>query len=370
MTRENWIVIAFGLLLIFLSYGCKEETFEPSNPIEEKYLNNYISPENKWGFMNTDGEIIINPIYDDLKDFKEGLSAANLKGKWGFIDKQNNAVIPFDYKQVYSFSENRTFAQDFNNKWHLIDSRGQIISQLKFNKFSAFKNGYAVVGELGGFTLIDTNAEEVLTEAYKSINILNESNIIAKSANNKYGLLTALGDTILPFEYDRISGSLPHLICQKTDGQHYYNTITKKRSETFEKAFPFESDKSLIRTNDMYFLINTEYERLSQIRENYVSPVGSGYYQYRTDRLFGLLDKDGSRLTPTEFSALHRFNEDRIVFMKGEMFGYLDNSGQQIVPAQLYLAWDFINGYARIIGQRVVGYIDVNGQIALRESIL
>ncbi|HEC1792471.1 TPA: WG repeat-containing protein [Campylobacter lari] len=44
----------------------------------------------KWGFIDKNGEIIINPIFDNVSNFKENLASVNLNGKWDFIDKNGN----------------------------------------------------------------------------------------------------------------------------------------------------------------------------------------------------------------------------------------------------------------------------------------
>lgn len=48
---------------------------------------------------------VIAPQYEELHTFSEDLAAAKKDGKWGYIDKDNKVVIPFQYELAYSFSE-------------------------------------------------------------------------------------------------------------------------------------------------------------------------------------------------------------------------------------------------------------------------
>ena len=57
----------------------------------------------KWGFVNTEGEMIVKPRYDSVKPFSFGLAAVMFKGKWGFIDTKGNLVIKYQYTDVSSF---------------------------------------------------------------------------------------------------------------------------------------------------------------------------------------------------------------------------------------------------------------------------
>jgi hypothetical protein len=47
----------------------------------------------KTGFINKNGNIVIECIYDDAKDFKGGMAAVKRNGLWGFIDTSGNFII-------------------------------------------------------------------------------------------------------------------------------------------------------------------------------------------------------------------------------------------------------------------------------------
>lgn len=42
----------------------------------------------KWGFVNERQEWVIQPKFDDAKEFQVGKAAVRLGNKWGFIDKR------------------------------------------------------------------------------------------------------------------------------------------------------------------------------------------------------------------------------------------------------------------------------------------
>jgi hypothetical protein len=57
----------------------------------------------KYGFIDTNGKLVIDLKYDEAEDFSEGLAAVKLKDKWGFIDKKGNFVLGpmFTYADSY-----------------------------------------------------------------------------------------------------------------------------------------------------------------------------------------------------------------------------------------------------------------------------
>lgn len=64
----------------------------------------------KWGFVKTDGSILVEPTYEKAKSFSNGLAAICMNNKWGFIDTDNNIVIECDfYDADYFTSEGSCF---------------------------------------------------------------------------------------------------------------------------------------------------------------------------------------------------------------------------------------------------------------------
>ena len=66
--------------------------------------------DGKWGFINTDGELVIDYIYDDAKSFKNGFAAVAVEGYWGYIDEEGNLVIEPQFSEATYFSGEGTVA--------------------------------------------------------------------------------------------------------------------------------------------------------------------------------------------------------------------------------------------------------------------
>jgi hypothetical protein len=59
--------------------------------------------KDRCGFKDWDGNVVIEPVYDDAIDFYGEFTAAKLNGKWGLIDQKGNSVFPFDWDDVLNF---------------------------------------------------------------------------------------------------------------------------------------------------------------------------------------------------------------------------------------------------------------------------
>jgi hypothetical protein len=109
----------------------------------------------KWGFVDKTGQFAIPPRYFIARSFSEGLAAVNIGGKWGygksgFIDRTGNLVIPAQYDAVDSFSEGLAGVL-IDGKCGFIDKTGKIIIQPQYDEVGPFSQGMAkiVVGGAG-----------------------------------------------------------------------------------------------------------------------------------------------------------------------------------------------------------------------------
>ena len=84
--------------------------------------------QGKWGFMNVNGDVIINCQFDNEYDpaFSEGLACVKQRGLWGFIDRTGKVVIPYQYTEAGGFSEGRAVVRK-TDVLMIIDNKGNRI---------------------------------------------------------------------------------------------------------------------------------------------------------------------------------------------------------------------------------------------------
>ena len=59
----------------------------------------------KYGFIDKNGKVVIEPQFDDTYPFSEGLAMVEKDGKRGYIDKSGKVVIEPQFDEVGDFSE-------------------------------------------------------------------------------------------------------------------------------------------------------------------------------------------------------------------------------------------------------------------------
>jgi len=88
--------------------------------------------KDKYGFIDVKGEVKIEPQFDWVGDFTEGLCVIRNdngkigSGKYGYIDTAGKLVIDFKFETAHSFENGRAKVK-LNNLWGAIDKTGKII---------------------------------------------------------------------------------------------------------------------------------------------------------------------------------------------------------------------------------------------------
>ena len=58
-----------------------------------------------WGFVNEAGDVVIEPSYDAVEPFSDGVACVRIGMKKGYIDKTGNRVIKLQFDNARPFSE-------------------------------------------------------------------------------------------------------------------------------------------------------------------------------------------------------------------------------------------------------------------------
>lgn len=131
-----------------------------------KYLNNWILVDNTFKkIIDFPYDCLTEMTYPDkiiqVVSFSEDLMPIkNCNNKIGFIDRLGNIVIPCLYTSVDKFSEGLCFVSESQNlkNCFVINNKGQTVIEGTFEALiSNFNNGRAIVSTNGNIVEIDTN---------------------------------------------------------------------------------------------------------------------------------------------------------------------------------------------------------------------
>ena len=100
--------------------------------------------DGKFGYIDKSGNMIIPPQFDRAMSFTEGLGRVAIGDKQGYINETGDVVIPLQYAEAYPFSENLAGAK-IENKFGFIDKSGEFVIAPQFDDVEHFSEERAAV---------------------------------------------------------------------------------------------------------------------------------------------------------------------------------------------------------------------------------
>lgn len=79
-----------------------------------------VSVDGKWGYIDVDGNLVIDAQFQDAHSFSNSLAAVSMDGKWGFINKEGKVVIDYTFEDVGDFNTKGCVFTSTNSRWSLI----------------------------------------------------------------------------------------------------------------------------------------------------------------------------------------------------------------------------------------------------------
>lgn len=225
-----------------------------------------ISKENKEGFMDKTGAIVIPTIYDYVGDFKDGLVFVIKDDKCGYIDKTGKEVIPLIYDHVGEFEDGLAKVKN-NFKYGYIDKTGTIVVPIKYDFISDFKEGLAYFQVKGNssreykYGYVDKTGNEVIPPIYRHAYNFSEGlaavevEIEGKYDENGYslrktGFIDKTGKLVIPAEYDYAGEFKEGVAIVAKDDKYGYIDKTGREIVPliFNEAYP--SSDGMMRVRD------------------------------------------------------------------------------------------------------------------------
>jgi len=249
---------------------------------------------NKRGYINAyTGEIVINAEKNDYSKawvFSDGLAAVMKNGKIGFINAENEVVIPFRFD--YS---DKCYTQGFGYLFH---------------------NGYGLMtnkeGDLG---LIDRSGNWVVEPAYDEIWTPHESGYRIIVDDGRHGLLDSLCNVVYPAEYGHIDILSDGLVLAEGG---------KMWKEDFEGNIiePFMFDGTY------YLNYPTGYNDCGDIEY-----VFADYLKYKVMNLYGIMNRiTGKPVTPALYCDVNMLSKDLFEVQDPESCDWhlIDTNGNEV----------------------------------------
>jgi len=142
------------IALVSLMWSCGGEKEKPEvnrEPAEVETGPAPVERDGKWGFADVDGKILIEPRYDEVRRFHDGLAAVRRGKEWNFINERGRYVGGSSLMQADDFKDGLARVRVDGNllkssetpKWGVLDRNGRWAIRPIYDELSPFVDGRA-----------------------------------------------------------------------------------------------------------------------------------------------------------------------------------------------------------------------------------
>lgn len=359
-------------------------------PAEEKKL--IPTKKTKWGYIDQNGELIIPFQFDTVgwektlwsynikghlgsvhtyaksfDNFPEGLERVKKNNKFGFIDKTGQVIIPLEYQDTGQFYEGLAPVKQ-DNLWGFINKKGQMCVSVQFDSAGCFYKGRAPVKKGNFWGFIDKTGQIIGSLQFETVNYFIEGLARVKK-HNRWGLIDTTGQVVAPFIYDEIwefSGGLA--IVQKDSLFGFIDEIGREIiPPIYEDAWHYIGWWVGVRKNGHLSMRNVSGSLTISVDYLSVQCTPDGLVEV-TDTYFkyGLLDTLGRELLPCQYQ-LHRCGYRIYLLEQNGRYGlFAPDYGVRIEPA--YEEFGFVDeefGWIRARKNGKWGWVDKTGEVKI-----
>lgn len=297
-----------------------------------------------YSFINASGDTVIDASkYQKVEPFAEGLAPVWLTGRgWGFIDINGGVVIEPQFEEVERFSEGLAGARKGGN-WGFINKSGEFVINPRFTEIHKFSEDLAVVSTDNRMCFIDKQGREVFARDHTELRwkllgpgvFSNGLMAVVELQSRKVGFVDRTGEFLIEpmfIEAGNFSEGLARVSVQVRDEE---KLAFIDRAGTVVLPPKFNTDADFERNSTDF------HEGLASLTEN-LSPTVT------EPEKFVYIDTTGNIVLRTDFFYAGPFSEGlaAVYDADSDHWGFIDKSGRLAIPLKYKLVMPFSDGLA------------------------
>lgn len=342
----------------------------PDNTLADALVNNdriCVKIGDQWGFIDVNGNVIIDPCLKSPSKFNGGLLPVNDNGLWGYLNPDGEWAIEPQFVIALPFSEGyATVGLMDENLTHpvysIINHTGRTITQFRdgCGRGWPFNKGVAVVGwDNQKYAVVDRTGAMVFETQFEQFNGDESTNqilfdgLIAVCSEGKWGFIDSAGDWIIEAQFEGADYFHNRMCSVKKDGK--WGVIDTTGEWLVEPKYDwyvrFEDGLAVVDLEDGYGYINTKGETVLS-GFDYGYDFYNGVAQVETNQGWGLIDKEGNWILEPTYREMRPFTQGLASVQIDETnWGYIDTKGELVISGWRCTTPFYEDGNAAVMTQ-------------------
>ncbi|WNZ24541.1 WG repeat-containing protein [Leptolyngbya sp. NK1-12] len=356
-----------------------------------------ISKNQKSGFIDQTGTVVIEPEFDQVEPFFEDRAAFKANGKWGFIDPRGTIVITPQFESVGNFFDQRAVVIS-GYKQGLIDPNGNVVVEPQYELLIPLHEQRWAFKQHGQWGIIDPDGTMIANPRFLDIESFSDglaAVVISSSDQQKIAFTNRSGKIVfeLPEELqispdDGIEGAehFNHgrlLVFIRSLGSSIEDILDGRRYSRFgyldlrgqlviplrySSASPFSECLAAVKLKQGYGFINLSGEVVIQPQFHDAGSFHEGLAHISINLRHGYVNTNGKIIVEPQYDDAHNFSEGLASVKVNGKWGAINRMGKMVIEPQFDRYFSFKQGLALIIRNGKRGYIDRAGKLVWFDS--
>jgi len=332
-----------------------------------------IKKDKKWGLINSDGQMVldpvynaigefkhfgyavmqrgdgvglldqnvnevISPIYEDVKVLDQDLIAVMDQGEWMVINSDEKVVLEKGYSRVHVWEgEYLAFLRD--NKWGLASKDGTLLSPPAYEGLKLIDNQYFETQVEGKIGLLSPDGVVILKPNYKEVKIIHDDLFLFKDGR-RWGGVDGTGRELFTSSFDSFSAVNEFfLVLVRKNSKYLYSHAVKKivSKDEFSNFYDFNQDYVLAKSQRRLGLVSKEGETVLEAQYHEIHAYAKDLYRVNYEGKWGIVSTNDEVIIPFEYDYIAPSQNRVCAAKKGEFFTVINLDGEELIDAKYQL---------------------------------
>ena len=345
------VIVAIAVIIMII-ISIVNIVKDSDKKVEVKNYSYYTVYENgEFGVINNDGEIVIEPSYDEIVSIPNNskpiflctydVNDADGTYKTKALNEKNEEILVgydkieaidnYDSKQNIWYEDN-ILRVSKNGKYGLIDFNGKEVLACDYDDIAALKgvNSNIIIKKAGNVGLVNEKGQTIVPVQYKDILTLKEgykNEYIVVNENDQYGVISTSGAILIEPKFEMVKYlNSSSMFAVKESG--VWKLINTEDGSTiidggYDNIVEARTDSIVVVKDGKYGVINTNKEEKIAPQYEDLKYAFSIYYIAKKDGKYGIINLENQEIIPFEYISM--------VYVEGAGFVQADKAETETV---------------------------------------
>lgn len=368
----------------------------------------------KAGIINREGKILLDAVYKDVIIRSDSTADVVQLRNWKILDGNNRLLYNLNFDSIRPVGKDRwvTSIRFYNSAGQptlmaaLTDAQGRQLIEYRPMYIYKFEGQLAKILEKQRFGVINHNGSYILPAEFDSVAfskdaiiagirldkqwywhlfdqngkkksrhtyqaiVPQEDDLIPARLNNRWGYINNLGDEVLMCRYDTTYAFEGDLARVRYDGSMgIINREGMWQIRPSAEHITIVSPTRFIARNKTSHQLLDENGKILFSTPFVLHPVDGAILEINTGKQYGLLDLNGTRLTPTEYDWISELKENEIFLARKNGYkGILSKNGRRFIaesPKTFNRIFNIHEGFLAVEVDKQHGFVDTEGRLRI-----